>query len=58
MRFIRTIIVVALVGFLLLGLAHRDPFIVFTNYNWVKEHVFTILAVSVPVGFLIELLRG
>jgi ABC-type polysaccharide/polyol phosphate export permease len=57
MRFLRTIVVVALVGFLLIGLAYNDLFVVLRDYNRVRGHVFTVAAVSIPVGFLIELLR-
>jgi hypothetical protein len=55
-RILLTTLFFVLVGFGIVGLIHRDPLIVLTNFAAVRHDAQLSLVISVCAGFIVSLL--
>jgi hypothetical protein len=55
MKRLVTIIIFVLLGFAVVGLLHRDLFIVLTRFALVKHEAFLSLVISACTGFIVSL---
>ena len=56
MKRLPTILIFVLAGFMLVGLLHRDLFIVLTNFALVKHEALLSFVICACVGFIVTLL--
>ena len=56
MKILLTILFFVLVGFAIVGLIHRDLFIVLTNFTAVKHDAQVSLVISVCAGIVVSFL--